>query len=73
MTNYCWETAELFEEDKEVVMFKTPEELMEKTAYYLNHDAERERIARAGYKKVINCYTYDRKLKELMDWVRGDE
>lgn len=73
MTNYCSETAELFEEDKEIVMFKTPEELMEKTGYYLSHDTERERIAGAGYKKTINCYTYDRKLKDLMDWVRRDE
>lgn len=73
LTNYCAETAELFEEDKEIVMFKTPEELMEKTEYYLAHDTERERIANAGHKRVINCYTYDRKLKELMDWVRKDE
>ncbi len=73
MTNYCSETAELFEEDKEIVMFKTPEELMEKTEYYLAHDTERERIAGAGYKKTINRYTYDRKLKELIDWVREDE
>ena len=26
LTSYCPETAELFEEDKELVMFKTPEE-----------------------------------------------
>ena len=73
MTNYCSETAELFEEDKEIVMFKTPEELMEKMEYYLTHDTQREKIASAGYKRTINCYTYDRKLKELIDWVRGDE
>ena len=46
---------------------------MEKTAYYLEHDTEREKIAGAGYKKTINRYTYDRKLKELIDWVREDE
>ena len=73
LTNYCSETAELFEEDREIVMFKTPEELMEKAEYYLAHDTEREQIANAGYQRVMNCYTYERKLKELMEWVRRDE
>ena len=69
MSSYCLETAELFEEDKEIVMFRTAEELLEKVDYYLEHDTEREKIARAGYEKVINCYTYERKMKELIDWV----
>ncbi len=73
MTNYCEETLELFEENKEIVVFKTPEELVEKAAYYLEHDEERERIADAGRRKVLQCYTYERKLKQLMDWVEGSE
>ena len=72
MTNYCAETAELFEEDKEIVMFRTPEELVEKSDYYLSHDEEREKIAKAGYEKVLNCYTYEKKLKRLMEWVEGE-
>lgn len=72
MTNYCAETAELFEEDKEIIMFKTPEELVEKSGYYLSHDEEREKIAKAGYEKVLNCYTYEKKLKRLMEWVEGE-
>lgn len=73
MTNYCAETAELFEEDKEIVMFRTPEELVEKAGYYLSHDEEREKIARAGHKKVLDCYTYEKKLKRLMEWAEGEE
>ena len=72
LTNYCVETAELFEEDKEIVMYKTPEELFEKVEYYLQHDEEREQIARAGCAKVIECYTYEKKLKKLLDWVEGN-
>ena len=72
LTNYCAETAELFEEDREIVMFKTPEELVEKAAYYLTHEKEREEIARAGRRKVLNCYTYEKKLKQLMKWVEGE-
>ncbi len=71
LSSYCTETAELFEEDKEIVMYKSPEELLEKVDYYLAHDRERRQIARAGYEKVIKCYTYEKKMKELMDWVRN--
>lgn len=71
MTNYCEETAELFEENKEIVMFKTPEELFEKAGYYLQHDEERKKIAKAGHDKVVDSYTYERKLKALLDWVEG--
>lgn len=71
LTNYCQETAELFEEDKEIVMFKSPEELLEKVDYYLSHDKERQRIARAGHKKVMECYTYEKKIRQLLDWVEA--
>ncbi|MDE7132452.1 MAG: glycosyltransferase [Lachnospiraceae bacterium] len=72
LTNYCVETAELFEENKEIVMYRTPEELFEKVEYYLQHDEEREQIAKAGCDKVIECYTYEKKLKKLLDWVEGN-
>lgn len=69
VSSYCPETAELFEEDKEIVMFRTPEELLEKVDYYLEHEQERERIARAGHEKVMRSYTYGRKIRELLEWV----
>lgn len=73
LTNYCEETAELFEEDKEIVMFRTPEELVYKVGYYLEHEREREQIARAGHEKVLSDYTYEKKIKNLLDWVTGAE
>lgn len=71
LTSYCAETAELFEEDREIVMFRNPEELMEKVDYYLTHDRERRQIAEAGQKKVMRCYTYEKKMRELLDWMAG--
>lgn len=73
LTNYCEETAELFEEGKEIVMFRTPEELIQKVDYYLEHEEEREQIARAGHEKAMNDYTYEKKIKRLLDWVTEDE
>lgn len=69
LSSYCLETAELFEEDKEIVFFKTPEELMKKVDYYLEHDEERRQIARAGHAKVISRYTYNKKIRELLEWM----
>ena len=54
-------------------MYRTPEELIEKAEYYLVHDEEREAIAKAGRDKVLRCYTYRKKLKELIEWVEGEE
>lgn len=72
LTNYCAETADLFEEDKEIVMFRTPEELLDKVDYYLRHDREREAIARNGHKKVMQYYTYTKKIKKLLAWAGGE-
>lgn len=69
ITSYCDETAEIFEEDKEIVMFRTPEELFDKVDYYLSHDKERKEIARKGQTKVLECYTLEKKLKKVLDWV----
>lgn len=70
LSSYCEETAELLEEDKEIVMFRSPEELVEKADFYLRNDQAREKIAVAGQKRVLQNYTYERQLKELMDWVK---
>lgn len=72
LTSFCEETAEIFQEDKELVMFRTPEELVEKISYYLSHNQIREKIAKAGQERVLQHYTYERKLKELMEWVEGE-
>ena len=71
LTSYCAETAELFVEDQEIVMFRNQEELLAKTAFYLTHDKEREKIARAGCDKVLRCYTYEKKLQQTLEWVEG--
>ena len=72
LTSYCAETAELFEEDREIVMFRTPEELLEKVDYYLAHDRERRRIAERGFKKVMERYTYENKMQEITEWLKRD-
>lgn len=71
---------ELFEENKEIVLFSSKEELLEKIIYYKKNDIERKTIARQGWEKVHTLYneklvtkymierTYDMRLSESYVW-----
>ena len=59
----------LFEPDKEAVSFESREELMDKVSYYLSHDAERQKIAGNGLKRVQAEHTFDARLTEMMGYI----
>lgn len=66
LSNWQEGIEELFEEGKEIVTFKTPEEMIEKADYYLNHEEERIRIGIGGYQKVKKCYTFEHQLNKII-------
>ena len=66
LSNWQPEIPELFEEGKEIVTFKTPEEMLEKVDYYLHHEEERQRIALNGYRKVKECHTFEHRLEKII-------
>ena len=66
LSNYQEEIPELFEEGKEIVTFRTPEELVDKADYYLKHEKERMRVGLNGYQKVKKCYTYEQQLNKII-------
>lgn len=70
LSNWQEEIPDLFVEDKEIVTYRTPEELLDKTDYYLKHETERLKIAVNGYQKVKRCYTYDKQLQKLLDKIK---
>ena len=52
---------------KEAAYFDGPEELKEKVDYYLGHDEERQRIAKAGYERCIKSnYRYEDMAREVL-------
>lgn len=65
ITDYKSDLHKLFVLSKEVETYKTEEELLEKTKYYLSHDKEREKIAKAGQKRTLRDHTYKRRMEEL--------
>jgi hypothetical protein len=65
LTDWKPNLNELFEIDKEVVAYKTPEECLEKARWILDHDKEREEIARAGQRRVLKEHTFFHRAQQM--------
>ncbi len=65
LTSYTPEIAEQFVDGEDLAIAWTPEELIEKAGYYLEHDDERKEIARRGQQKVFEKFGYERLLPEI--------
>jgi glycosyltransferase involved in cell wall biosynthesis len=66
ITDFKMNLNEVFEPGKEVVAYCSPEECVELVQYYLEHEKEREAIARAGQKRTLREHTYRHRMKELV-------
>lgn len=66
LTDYRKDAEKLFREDEEIVMFRTPEEMMDKLAFYTTHETERKRIAKNGHRRARAEYSYERMLEEIL-------
>lgn len=69
LSNYSIELAEYFEDGKDLAMFSSKEELMDKIDYYLAHDAERTTILCNGYRKVREDFSYKKRIQTIMEKV----
>ncbi|MFQ5776818.1 MAG: glycosyltransferase [Terriglobia bacterium] len=63
--------CELFEPEREIVTFRTRQELKEKVDYYLAHPAERRAIADRAYARAHRQHTYQHRLQRLLSIVAG--
>jgi len=63
--------AEMFEPGREVVAYHTLEECTELIDYYLEHETEREAIARAGQQRTLREHSYYHRMQELLDVVNS--
>lgn len=60
------EIEEYFTDGVDLAIAHTPEELLQKTAYYLEHEDERKEIALNGQKKVYEKFAYTKLLPEIL-------
>lgn len=70
LSEYSPALAELFQENKEMVFFRTKEEMRKKAIYYLKRDALRQLIAVAGWRRTAKDHTYERRLRLLFDYIK---
>lgn len=72
LTNYQQELENYFEIGKEIDVFGSEQELLEKVDYYLRYEEERVEMANRAYEKVKKEHTYFRRMEQLlcMAWER---
>lgn len=66
LTNYQAEIPEYFEIGKDLEVYESTEDLIQKVDYYLHHEAERMEIALNGYEKTARYHTYEIRLAEMI-------
>ena len=66
LTNYQTEIPEYFEIGKEIEIFSSKEELIDKISFYLVHDEERKKIAGNGYERAKREYSLDVRIEEML-------
>lgn len=72
MAKYTPLIEEFYQIDKEIVCFATKEELVDKIRFYLKRNDLRKRIANAAYEKTIKYYTYQERVKEMIQSLCGN-
>jgi len=50
---------------EEIALFVSPEDLIEKTQYYLKHEEEREAIAKRGYLRTRSDHTMEKRFQHI--------
>ena len=72
LTEYAPIIEKYFRVDKEVVCFRTKQELVDRVHYYLEHDEERRAIARAGWEKATGQYTPSQSMRLAFNSIEAD-
>lgn len=65
LTDWKKNMSDLFEDDKEVVLFKSIDECKEKLQWLLDHPKERKEIAECGQQRILRSHTYKHRAEQL--------
>ena len=66
VTDWKANIREFFEPEREVVTYRSADELCERLQYLLEHDAERKQIAESGQRRTLKDHTYENRIPELI-------
>jgi spore maturation protein CgeB len=73
LTNYQADFLKHFEPGVDFDYFLDEDDMMRKIGYYLEHEEERQQIAKSGYEKVKKYHSYKIRLKEMFQIVEEME
>ena len=65
MPGTCLE--EYFEDERDLLIYRSAEEALDKVKYYLAHEKEAERIRQNGYKIVKDQFSYGHQLNRIWE------
>lgn len=65
LAGYAKGLERYYELGKEIAIYRDEKEIPEMVKYYLEHDEERKKIARAGYERTIKEHTYEKRFLEI--------
>jgi spore maturation protein CgeB len=65
LTEYVNHLEDYYEIGKEIDCFYNFRELVEKIKYYLEHNEEREKIAKSGYERTLRDHTYEKRFNKI--------
>jgi len=71
ITGFNKELKNYYRIRKEVLCYKTIEDLIDIIKHYLSNDKEREIIKEAGYRKVLSDHTYNKRFQRIFEKVLG--
>lgn len=67
LSEWVQELPEAFEIGQEVETFETPEELREKSRYFLSHEGERQAMVRRAQERVLREHTYAHRVRQWLE------
>lgn len=65
LTEWIEELEDLYDVGKEIVCWRTHEQMVDLCRYYIQHDSERERIREAGHARALRDHTWTKRFSDL--------
>jgi spore maturation protein CgeB len=72
LTDHKKNITDFFEPDKEIVIYKSAEECVEKIGWLLSHPAELKQISDAGQRRTLRDHSFERRAEELNEIILNE-